>query len=69
MYEKIGKRNLKNHINLNIYIYIYIYIVSISTLVKSAEGIEYNDCISGEGKTQPPISVLDMTQNHLMVKH
>ena len=34
---------------------------------QSAGAVEYTDCTSAEGKT-PPLSVLDMTQNNLMVR-
>ena len=36
---------------------------------QSAGAVEYTDCISAEGvRSHPPTSVLDMTQNNLMLK-
>ena len=42
--------------------------LSDSLCFHSAETVEYTDCISSEEEDSPPTSVLDMTQNNLMVR-
>ena len=37
-------------------------------LALSAGAVEYSDCITAEGVRLPPMSVLDMTLNSLMVR-
>ena len=37
-------------------------------LVLSVEAVEYTDYMSAEGQDTPPMSVLDMTLNNLLVR-
>ena len=53
--------------NKIIIVHTSLYCVDISLFAQSAGTVEYTDCSSAEGKTPPPMSVLDMTLNNLMV--
>ena len=52
-------------LSLHSLLYILFFLYHIAQL---AGAVEYTDCTSAEGQDPPPMSVLDMTLNSLMVR-